>query len=47
MTMGGLVVALGLIADDAVLDVENIVSDLRDAECKAHVAAPCNSPCFA
>jgi CzcA family heavy metal efflux pump len=32
MTMGGLVVALGLVADDAVLDVENIVSDLRDAE---------------
>jgi CzcA family heavy metal efflux pump len=32
MTMGGLVVALGLIADDAVIDVENIVSDLRSAE---------------
>jgi CzcA family heavy metal efflux pump len=32
MTMGGLVLALGLIADDAVLDVENIVSDLRSAE---------------
>ena len=32
MTMGGLVVALGLIADDAVLDVENIVDDLRSAE---------------
>jgi Cu/Ag efflux pump CusA len=34
MTVGGLVVALGLVADDAVLDVENIVSDLRSAEIK-------------
>ncbi len=32
MTLGGLVVAVGLIADDAVIDVENIVSDLRSAE---------------
>ena len=32
MTMGGLVVALGLIADDAVIDVENIISRLRNAE---------------
>jgi CzcA family heavy metal efflux pump len=32
MTMGGIVVALGLIADDAVIDVENIISDLRSAE---------------
>ena len=32
MTLGGLAVALGLILDDAVIDVENILSDLRDAE---------------
>jgi CzcA family heavy metal efflux pump len=34
MTLGGLAVALGLIVDDAVLDVENILSDLRDAEAR-------------
>jgi CzcA family heavy metal efflux pump len=34
MTMGGLIVSLALIADDSVIDVENIVSDLRDAEVK-------------
>jgi Cu/Ag efflux pump CusA len=32
MTLGGLAVALGLVIDDAVIDVENILSDLRDAE---------------
>ncbi|HEX3919911.1 MAG TPA: efflux RND transporter permease subunit [Caulobacteraceae bacterium] len=32
MTLGGLAVALGLVIDDAVVDVESIVSDLRDAE---------------
>jgi Cu/Ag efflux pump CusA len=32
MTIGGLVVALGVVIDDAVVDVENIVADLRDAE---------------
>lgn len=32
MTLGGLAVALGLVIDDAVIDVESIVSDLRDAE---------------
>jgi CzcA family heavy metal efflux pump len=31
MTIGGLVVALGVVIDDAVVDVENIVSDLRRA----------------
>ena len=36
MTIGGLVVALGLIADDAVLDVENIIADLRQAEIQHH-----------
>jgi Cu/Ag efflux pump CusA len=32
MTLGGLAVALGLVIDDAVIDVESILSDLRDAE---------------
>ncbi len=32
MTIGGLVVALGVVIDDAVIDVENIVADLREAE---------------
>jgi len=32
MTIGGLVVALGVVIDDAVIDVENIVADLRQAE---------------
>jgi CzcA family heavy metal efflux pump len=32
MTLGGLVVALGVVIDDAVVDVENIVADLRQAE---------------
>jgi len=32
MTLGGLAVALGLVIDDAVVDVESILSDLRDAE---------------
>jgi CzcA family heavy metal efflux pump len=32
MTLGGLAVALGLVIDDAVIDVESIVSELRDAE---------------
>jgi Cu/Ag efflux pump CusA len=32
MTLGGLAVALGLVIDDAVVDVESILSDLLDAE---------------
>ncbi len=32
MTIGGLVVALGVVIDDAVVDVENIVARLRQAE---------------
>ena len=32
MTLGGLAVALGMVADDAVIDVENIVATLRGAE---------------
>ncbi len=32
MTLGGLVVALGVVIDDAVVDVENIVAGLRQAE---------------
>jgi len=32
MTLGGLAVALGLIVDDAAIDIENILGRLRDAE---------------
>ncbi|QUD85980.1 efflux RND transporter permease subunit [Phenylobacterium montanum] len=32
MTLGGLVVALGLVIDDAVIDIEDIAARLRDAE---------------
>lgn len=32
MTLGGLAVALGLIVDDAAIDIENILARLRDAE---------------
>jgi len=32
MTIGGLVVALGVVIDDAVVDLENIVADLRQAQ---------------
>ena len=38
VTLRGLGVALGLIVDDAVLDVENILRDLRDAECAPRLA---------
>ncbi len=34
MTLGGLAVALGLIVDDAVIDVDNILSRLRDVEAR-------------
>ncbi len=34
MTLGGLVVALGMVLDDAVIDVENILATLRDAEAR-------------
>ena len=34
MTLGGLAVALGLIVDDAVIDVENILGRLQDAEAR-------------
>jgi CzcA family heavy metal efflux pump len=34
MTLGGLVLALGVIIDDAVIDVERIVERLRDAEAR-------------
>jgi Cu/Ag efflux pump CusA len=39
MTLGGLAVALGLVIDDAVVDVESILSDLLDAE-KRHTSRP-------
>lgn len=32
MTIGGLTVGLGVVIDDAVVDVENIVADLREAQ---------------
>ena len=34
MTLGGLVLGLGVVIDDALIDVENIVSRLRDAEAR-------------
>ena len=34
MTLGGLVLALGVVIDDAVIDVERIVARLRDAEAR-------------
>jgi CzcA family heavy metal efflux pump len=34
MTLGGLAVALGLIVDDAVIDIENILGRLRDVEAR-------------
>lgn len=34
MTLGGLAVALGLIVDDAAIDIENILARLRDAEAR-------------
>ena len=39
MTLGGLAVALGLVVDDAVIDVESILSDLRDAA-NRHMSRP-------
>ena len=41
MTIGGLVVALGVVIDDAVIDVEDILARLRDAEARhaSHVEA--------
>jgi len=32
MTLGGLAVGLGVVIDDAVIDVENVLANLRDAE---------------
>ena len=34
MTLGGLAVGLGVAIDDAVIDVENILARLRDAEAR-------------
>jgi len=32
MTLGGLAVGLGVVIDDAVIDVENVLANLRDAQ---------------
>jgi CzcA family heavy metal efflux pump len=34
MTLGGLAVGLGVVIDDAVIDVENVLANLRDAEAR-------------
>ena len=39
MTLGGLILALGLVIDDAVIDVENILARLREAD-RRHAAHP-------